>query len=171
VLAEKDKPTTLRLLPGADVKVPAMTLGGKWQGETSIAQDGAVVDMPIFSRPAVVQVKLAETDTAGDAHWCRLLLFADPKLRSLVASTWVRAGSWVAIRPATYFALCGIDVNGDGRLGPGDKLAAHADDKGSHVAASYRYGQITDLTFAPATTLADELFKRGARARDQGSPQ
>ncbi len=167
VLAEKGRPTTLRLLPGAQVKLPAMALGGKWQGEIAIAQDGAVIELPVSSRPDVVQVKLAEADTAGDAPWCRLLLFADPRLRSLVASAWVHSGSWVAIRPATYFALCGIDLNGDARIGPGDKLAAHADDKGSPLAASFRYGQITDLTFAPAATLADEFF----RPRDQGTPQ
>jgi hypothetical protein len=163
VLAEKDKPATMRLLPGAEVKLPAMALRGKWQGEVSIAQDGAVIDLPISSRPDLVQVKLAEADTAGDAHWCRLLLFADPKLRALAGAIWVRPGSWVALRPATYFALCGIDMNGDARLGPGDKLAAHADDKGSPLAASFRYGQIAALTFAPATTLADEFF----RPRDQ----
>ncbi|MBC7287108.1 MAG: hypothetical protein H5T86_03500 [Armatimonadetes bacterium] len=53
----------------------------------------------------------------------RTLLFADPQLQRLVFTAWLWREVWIAAVPATYYLLCGADLNGDGVLGPGDLLA------------------------------------------------
>lgn len=159
VAMDKSKPAVFQLLPGEKTTLPRLALDGKWQGQTAILQGGAAVNLPVSSRPAIVQISPAKADAGDGSTWCRLLFFADPKFRSLAASTWVHPGAWLAIRPATYFALLGFDLNGDGVLRPGDKLAMHADAKGAHPPVSFSYGQITDITFAPATALTADFFK------------
>lgn len=159
VALDKGKPAVFQLLPGEKTTLPRMALDGKWHGEKAIVQGGATVKLPVSSRPAIVQIKPAQADAGDGSGWCRLLLFADAKLRSLVASTWVHPEGWLAIRPATYYALLGFDLNGDGLLRPGDKLAMHADAKGPHAQVSFSYGQITGVTFAPANALTADFFR------------
>jgi len=89
-------------------------------------------------------------------------LFADAKLSQIVVTANLWPEVLVALSPATYYLVCGLDLNEDGRIGPGDLLATTGE--GTEASpVSVRAGQILAVTLEKTARISEEMLKEKGR--------
>jgi hypothetical protein len=89
---------------------------------------------------------------------CLVMLFSDENLTTLLVSAQLWPGTMLALRPATYYLICGLDVDEDGRLGPGDMIAA-ATASGKIRAVSLQPGEILTFTIDSVAPITSRMLQ------------
>lgn len=114
--------------------------------------------------PAVLDLRVP---TSAPLAMRRLLMFADRQMTTLVRAIWLAPDTLLAVRPATYYVMCGIDVDDSGFLGRGDSLAFTA--KAAEPAplqVSVRPGEVAALLFDKLTRLTDAMLQSIGKGSD-----
>ncbi len=128
-----------------------------------------------FALPEGLGLARLEIAAGGpDAQAWQVMLFANEQLGGLMLKAWLWRGVWLALRPATYYVLCGSDANGDGVLGPGDVLAT-ARGQGRIGFVSVRPGEVVKAAVDRVAEISGHTTRpeNGGQAQDsrQGAPK
>ena len=107
--------------PGEAFRAQVLPQSVSKLGTLRVCDDDAANKTAIPSGMGLARLEIAAG--AGKVNAWRVMLFATQDLDGLMLRTWLWKGMWLALRPATYYILCGADLNADGVLGPGDALA------------------------------------------------
>ena len=155
VLADGAALRVLRVLPQGLLEIGALELNGTLGEASQVKVGEQVIDLPCARTPALCRLVVPEDLGALPKQ---VLLFADAKHKTLIASAWVPAGALVALAPATYHLVCGFDRDGDGRLGPGDALAAPQLANARH-GLSVQEGALMDVPLGEPVALSQDMVE------------
>lgn len=146
----------LSVWPGALVDVGRLEMAGGWQ----VPPSGAGPSLWLPEPPAIMSLVLGDEETAAAPRV--VTLFADAKLSQIVVTANLWPEVLVALSPATYYLVCGLDLNEDGRIGPGDLLATTGE--GTEASpVSVRAGQILAVTLEKTARISEEMLKEKGR--------
>lgn len=151
LLGEDGRPKVLSILPQAQVDLGALILADGWHPPPPRPNTPVQLPQP----PAVLALHLA-LEQGQDAPR-RIALFGDSDLSDLILSASLWPDALLALRPATYYLVCGVDLDEDGRLGANDLLAAGGEDQ--HASAlALEPGAVLSLALGRVARISPEML-------------
>lgn len=163
ILAENNQPRVIQVLPQGHVPLTAIELSGKLNEVGEVEVGDHAIALPGARMPALCRLVVPEELQMVPRQ---ALLFAEAAHKTLIASAWTPPGSLLALRPATYYLVCGFDRDRDGRLGQGDALAAPQSPTGQR-GLSVQEGAVAEVVLGKPVELSRDMVE----ARSTGGEQ
>ncbi|MCX7598278.1 MAG: hypothetical protein N2512_05355 [Armatimonadetes bacterium] len=153
ILAENGVLRVARVLPQEHVELAAMELNGKLNEAGQVEVGEQAIELPGARIPALCRLAVPEGLQALPRQ---VLLFAEAAHKTLLARAWAPSEALLALRPATYYLVCGFDQDRDGQLGPGDALAAPVA-AGGRRGLSVQEATVMDVVLGEPVALSGDL--------------
>ncbi len=151
LLGDDGRPRVLSILPQAQVDLGVLTLADGWHPPAP--RPNMPVQLP--QPPAVLALHVA-LEQGQDAPR-QIALFGDSDLKDLILSASLWPDALLALRPATYYLVCGVDLDEDGRLGANDLLATPGEDQRASAVA-LQPGAVLALALGRIARITPEML-------------